>query len=344
MTFEIFGTTPDGETVHRLTLTNGPLSAKVLTWGAAIQDLRLEGHEAPLVLGYQNFDDYPLYSPHMGAIAGRSANRIRNARFTLDGQTYHVDANLLGQHNLHGGSRGLGKRVWNITASGPDFVTLGIVAHDGEMGFPGNLNVSCTYMLNPEGALVVRLEAVTDKPTVCNLLHHSYFNLDDGGASDMLDHQLMIGADAYLPADELLMTDGRVLPVAGTAYDFRSLRPIRYQDARNHEDAQFIYDSNFCLAASRGPLKWCATVKGAHSGVRLDVSTTEPGLQFYGGNTVAKPAIGLTGKPYENHAGLCLEPQNWPGFLEYPYFPQATLRPGDVYAQTSYYKFSKEAV
>lgn len=335
---EIFGHTSDGEAVHRITLENGGLTAKIITWGASVQDLRLEGHDASLVLGYESFDDYPAYSPHLGAVAGRSANRIRNARFTIDGETFDVERNLLGQHNLHGGSHSLGKRVWKVTASGPDFVTLAILSPDGDAGFPGNLNVNCTYMLTPEDSLVVRLEAVTDKPTVCNLLHHSYFNLDDGGATDMLDHQLMIAGQAYLPGDETLMTDGRVLPVADTPYDFRAFRTIRYQDG---EGAQLSYDNNYCLAASRRPVQWIAAVKGAHSGIRLDVSTTEPGVQFYAGNTVAKPAIGHTGKPYANHAGLCLEPQNWPGFLEYSYFPQAILRPGDVYAQTSVFAFSR---
>lgn len=337
MTSEIFGETPDGEAVHRITLSGGGLTAKVLTWGAAIQDLRLEGHEPPLVLGYEDFADYPAHSPHMGAIAGRSANRIRNGTFTIDGTTYEVDRNFLGAHNLHGGRKGLGKRVWRVTGSGPDFVTLAILAADGEMGFPGNLNVSCTYMLSPGGTLVVRLEAVTDKPTICNLIHHSYFNLDDGGETDILDHQVMIGAEAYLPANEALMPDGRVLPVEGTTHDFRSFRPVRLEK----DGAQVVYDNNFCLSAQRGPLKWCAAARGAKSGVRLDVSTTEPGVQFYAGNTVARAARGLTGKAYDNYAGLCFEPQIWPDSPSFPYFPQAVLRPGEVYAQTTHYSFTR---
>lgn len=230
MNSEIFGHAPDGQAVHRLTISNGPLTAKIISWGAAIQDLRMEGHTAPLVIGYRDFADYPAHSPHLGAIAGRSANRIRNARFDLDGTTYEVEPNFQGRHNLHGGSKGLGNRVWKITGNGPDFVTLATVASDGEMGFPGNLNVSCTYMLNGDGTLIVRLEAVTDKPTICNLLHHSYFNLDDGGEGDILDHQLKIEADAYMPVDDALIPDGRVLPVKETPYDFRDFRPIRFEE------------------------------------------------------------------------------------------------------------------
>ncbi len=339
MTTEIFGYAPDGAAVHRMTIANGPLTAKIITWGAALQDLRLAGHDAPLVAGYRDFADYPAFSPHLGAISGRSANRIRDARFTIDGRTYEVDANYLGRHNLHGGRRGLGKRVWDVVDYGADFVSLATRMDDGDMGFPGNLAVTCTYMLNESGSLIVRLEATTDQPTVCNLLHHSYFNLDDGGATDMLDHELRIEALAYLPTDAELMADGRVLPVAGTPYDFREFRRIRHeQDGR-----QLPYDNNYCLSSTRGgPLKHCASVKAARSGIRLDVSTTEPGVQFYAGNTMAKDAIGLTGKPYANHAGFCLEPQNWPGFTEFPYFPQAILRPGEIYAQTNYFTFTKE--
>ncbi|WP_343314343.1 aldose epimerase family protein [Brucella sp. BE17] len=338
MTTEVFGHAPDGQPVHRLTISNGPLAAKILTWGAAIQDLRMAGHDAALVIGYRDFDDYPAYSPHLGAIAGRSANRIRDARFVIDGKNYQVEANYFGRHNLHGGSKGLGNRVWNITGSGSDFVTLGTVAADGEMGFPGNLKVSCTYMLNDSGELIVRLEAVTDRPTVCSLLHHSYFNLDDGGEGDILDHQLKINADAYMPVDDALIPDGRILPVRDTVYDFREYRPIRRQETGQ----QIEYDINFCLSAMRGPIRSCASVKAARSGIRLDVATTEPGLQFYAGNTMANDCIGLTGKPYGKHAGFCLEPQVWPGSLEYPYFPQAILRPGEIYAQESRFAFSKE--
>lgn len=338
VTSEILGYAPDGQAVHRLTIANGPLEAKIITWGASIQDLRMEGHDAPLVIGYRDFADYPAHSPHLGSIAGRFSNRIRNARFVLDGKVYEVEPNFQGIHNLHGGSKGLGNRVWKITGSGADFVTLATLAADGEMGFPGNLNVSCTYMLNAKGTLIVRLEAVTDKPTVCNLLHHSYFNLDDGGEGDILDHQLKIEADAYMPVDEALIPDGRVLPVKGTAYDFRDFRPIRFEE----DGKQVEYDSNFCMTAARGPLRPCASVKGARSGIRLDIETTEPGVQFYAGNTMANDCIGLTGKPYGKHAGFCLEPQVWPGSLEYPYVPQAILRPGEVYAQTSHFTFSRD--
>ncbi|MGH6760150.1 MAG: aldose epimerase family protein [Phyllobacterium sp.] len=337
MTSEIFGHTENGEAVHRLTIVGGGLTAKILTWGAVVQDLRLQDHDAPLVLGYRDFADYPKYSPCLGAIPGRSANRIRNGRITLDGKTYQLDCNFQGAHNLHGGTDGTHKKIWEVVALGRDYAALTLDLPDGHMGFPGRLSIRCTYMLQPGGVLAVRVDSVSDKTTICNLTHHSYFNLDDGGLTDILDHQLMIGADAYLPVDEALIPDGRTLPVQGSTHDFRQFRPIRLE----HNGKQVIYDNNYCLSAARVPMRWCATAKGAQSGVQLDVLTTEPGLQFYAGNTVARPAAGLTGQPYEAYAGFCLEAQVWPDSPNHPYFPQAVLHAGEGYTQETQYRFSK---
>lgn len=337
MTSEIFGHTADGEAVHRLTLSGGGLTAQILTWGAAVQDLRLEGHEHPLVLGFRDFVDYPAHSPSFGAIPGRSANRIRNAEITLDGKTYTLDKNYLGKHNQHGGKEGTNKMVWEVVALGRDYAALTLDLPDGHMGFPGRLSIRCTYMLQPGGVLAVRLDGVTDKTTICNLTHHSYFNLDDGGLTDILDHQVMIGAEAYLPVDDELIPDGRILPVAHSTHDFRSFRPVRLE----HNGVQVVYDNNYCLSAARMPMRWCATAKGAKSGVQLDVLTTEPGLQFYTGNKVAKPATGLTGKPYKAYAGMCFEAQVWPDSPNHPYFPQAILPAGEGCTQETHYRFTK---
>ena len=338
MNTEIFGHTPDGEAVHRITISGGGLTAKVLTWGAVIQDLRLKGHEFPLVLGYQDFADYPAHSPYLGATVGRSINRIRDGDLTIDGTTYSLERNFRGLHNIHGGSEGAGNRNWEVVAVGADYVTLTIQLGDNEMGFPGNLNITCTYMLEPKGTLAIRMDAVTDKPTICNLAHHSYFNLDDGGASDALDHQVRIGAEAYLPVDGDLIPDGKVLPVAGTTHDFREYRTIR----REENGDQVVYDNNFCLSSQRQPLRPVASAKGARSGVEMSVSTTEPGVQFYAGNTLGgRPPIGLTGNTYGNYAGFCFEAQVWPDSTHFPYFPQAILRPDETYSQMTKYSFRK---
>lgn len=332
---ENFGTTPGGEDVQRLAISGGGLAARVLTWGAVVQDLRLDGHDAPLVLGFERFEHYPAASPYFGAIAGRYANRIRGGQFVIDGQRFQADLNFLGKHTLHGGSGSTGKRVWRVDTRGADFVTLVLRDPDGTMGFPGTLDIACTYRLKLPGTLSVELSATTDQPTLCNLAHHSYFNLNDGGASDILDHRLSIAARAYLPVDDELIPTGVVQPVEGTAFDFVVPRPVRHQV----DGAQIVYDHNFCLSAARGPLRQAAWAQGTRSGVEMEVWTTEPGLQFYAGHKVARELPGLGERRYAAHAGFAMEPQIWPDSPNRPYFPQAVLWPGDRYRQVTEYRF-----
>ncbi|MGC4024081.1 MAG: aldose epimerase family protein [Mesorhizobium sp.] len=332
---ERFGTTPDGETVQRFAISGGGLTAQIMTWGAVVQNLRLEGHDAPLVLGFDKFDDYPEHSPYFGAVPGRYANRIGNARFTIDGQLFKTDPNFLGKHTLHGGSKGYGKRNWSVALHGPDFVTLTLHSADGEMGFPGALEASCTYRLKNPGTLSIELNATANEATLCNLTNHSYFNLDDGGASDTLDHHLQINAAAYLPVDDELIPTGVVQPVTGTPFDFSKPRPIRHMKAGE----QFVYDHNFCLASTHGKLRRAAWARGAKSGVEMEMWTTEPGVQFYGGHKVAREQPGLGGRQYGPHAGFCLEAQVWPDAPNRPYFPTAMLRPGETYHHVTEYRF-----
>jgi aldose 1-epimerase len=332
---EDFGTTEEGEAVQRFSITGAGLSAKVMTWGATLQELAYAGHDAPLVLGFERFDDYPAHSPYFGATAGRYANRIRGGRFMLAGRRFQADTNFLGKHMLHGGSKGLARRVWEVALHGRDYVTLSLHSPDGEMGFPGAIDVTCTYRLKIPATLSIEFAATSDAPTLCNLAHHSYFNLDDGGSRDILDHRLMVNAAAYLPVDEELIPTGVVLPVDGTPFDFRHAREIRMEI----EGGQLPYDHNFCLAAARGPLHQAAWVQGAASGLEMEVWTTEPGLQFYAGQNVARDAMGLGGRRYGPYAGFCLEPQVWPDSPNRPYFPQAALWPGEIYRQTTEYRF-----
>jgi aldose 1-epimerase len=334
---EVFGKTADGAPVHRFQISAGALTAHVINWGAVVQDLRLEGHDAPLVLGFDRFDDYPVHSPYMGAIAGRYANRIAGGRFVIDGQQYQADRNFLGKHTLHGGSRSFGNQVWEVLLHGGDFITLALHDPAGSMGFPGAIDVTCTYTIKAHGRLCVELSATCDAPTLCNLAHHSYFNLDDGGSGDILDHSLEIAAAAYLPVDEELIPTGVVQPVDGTAFDFRRARPIRMEP----EGEQVIYDHNFCLSAARGPLRKVVRVQGASSGVEMEVWSTEPGVQFYAGHKAGRSVPGLGGRTYGAFCGFCLEPQIWPDSPNRPYFPQAVLLPGEVYRQVTEYRFNK---
>jgi aldose 1-epimerase len=336
---EIFGTSGDGQPVQRFGISGGGLSASIMDWGAAVQDLRLEGHDAPLVLGFERFEHYEAASPYFGAIAGRYANRIRDGRFTIDGRRYQTARNFLGRHTLHGGDRGFSARVWEMALHGEDFATLTLHDPAGSMGFPGALDVTCTYRMKIPGTLSVELSASSDEPTLCNLAHHSYFNLDDGGSGDILDHRLMIAAAAYLPVDAELIPTGVVAPVDGTDFDFRLPRPIRTE----LESEQLGYDHNFCLAASRGPLRQAAWAQGPSSGIGMEVWTTEPGLQFYAGERVARAVPGLGGRRYSAYAGFCLEPQVWPDSPNRPYFPQALLWPGEIYRQVTEYRFRAAA-
>ncbi|MGB8817950.1 MAG: aldose epimerase family protein [Rhizobiaceae bacterium] len=334
---DIFGQTADGEPVQMVEIAGGGLSARIMSWGAVVQDLRLKGHGAPLVLGFDNFDDYPAHSPYFGANAGRNINRIRDGELVIDGKKYDLDKNFLGKHNLHGGTNGIGTRNWTFVAVSKDEAVLEIRCPDGNMGFPGNLDVRCTYRCSAKGTLSVLFESVTDKPTVCNIAHHSYFNLEDGGSTDILDHRMLILAQAYLPTDGDLIPDGRVLPVAGSTHDFRESRIIRHMSGK----AQTVYDNTWCLSGARGPMRHAAHAEAPTTGVTLDVFTGEPGLQFYTGETMETGPAGLTGKPYFRYAGFCLETQGWPDSTHFPYFPSNILRPGEVMRQESEYRFSR---
>jgi aldose 1-epimerase len=335
---EEFGKTSDGQTVHRVRIGGGGLSVAIITWGAAIQDLRLEGHAAPLVLGFPALETYIRHPIYVGAVVGRFANRIAGGRFSIDGQTFQADTDFLGRHTLHGGSHGFDKRVWTIEDHGPDFVRLARVSPDGEMGFPGTLTATCTYRIAGEGRLAVELEATTDAATPCNLSQHSYFNLDDGGASPVIDHGLRVAADRYLPVDGELIPTGEVPPVADTRFDFREMRPIR-----NGADggAHAIHDLNFCLSDARGPLRPVAWLRGARSGVTMELASTETGLQFYDGVNIDRGLAGLDGIAYGPHSGLCLEPQAWPDAPNRPNFPPAILGPGEVYRNVIEYGFGR---
>lgn len=332
---DIFGAAPGGEPVRRVVIAGGGLTANILSWGAILQDLRLDGHDAPLTLGFERFDDYLKHINYFGAVAGRHANRIRDGRFSIAGTDYRIDAERPEAHGLHGGSGGYARRNWHVDGVGADFVTLSLLDHDGTMGFPGSLDVQCVYRLREPGVLSVELTATTDQPTLCNLAHHAYFNLDDGGSTDALNHQLTIAADAYLPVDAGLIPTGEVRPVDGTDFDFRKPRTIGPTDGA----APVRYDNNFCLASARGALRRAAWARGGKTGVEMEVWTTEPGLQFYAGQYLTPDLTGLEGRRYQPHSGFCLEAQVWPDSPNRPYFPQALLRPDEVYRQITEFRF-----
>ena len=332
---EIFGRLPSGEAVERITIAGGGLTARVLTWGTVIQDLRLEGHDAPLVLGFEDLAAYLAHSPYFGATPGRCANRIAGGRFSIDGTAYQLECNERGVTHLHGGSDGIGQQNWRIAVRGDDFVTLALTDPAGRAGYPGNCAITCTYRLSGEGTLSVLYEAETDAPTPVNLCQHSYFNLD--GGPDALDHDIRLAADHYLPVDADLIPTGEIRPVAGTPFDLTGWRPLRRQVA----PGGVAFDHNFCLASARREKQAVATVRSAASGVSLDVLTTEPGVQLYTGAHVNVPVAGLGGRRYGPFAGFCLETQVWPDAVNHEGFPSAILRPGETLRQETDYVFRK---
>lgn len=332
---ELFGYTAVGEPVYRVTLKGGGLTMKVITWGAVIQDLRLEGHAPSLVLGFERFDDYPLHSSYFGATPGRCANRVANGRFTLDGREYQLERNEKGIGHLHGGSDGIAKRNWDIVGLAPDCVVLAIVDPNGRAGYPGNCSITATYTLQDHGVLSVVYTSTTDRPTLVNICQHSYFNLD--GADNALGHDLMLAADAYLPVDDHLIPTGDIRPVDGTPFDFRTMSPMD----RQVEGERVLYDHNFCLSPARVEKRAVALARSITSGVAMEVRTTEPGVQFYAGAKLNVPVAGLDGRRYGPFAGFCLETQTWPDAINHPNFPTAVLRPGEVLRQETDYVFSK---
>lgn len=333
MTCETFGTMPDGQAVERVTLSGGGLTASILGYGAVLQDLRLDGHAPPLVLGFDRFDHYLAHSRYFGATAGRCANRIAGAAFRLGVVTYRLDANYLGKHHLHGGSAGIGTRLWTFEDVRPDSATLRIELSDGEMGYPGAMVVRVTFALLRGGALDIRMAAWTDTPTLCNLAHHSYWNLS--GEPDILNHSLQVSADHYLPVDDELIPTGELAAVAGTPFDFR--HGTRLAQAC----ASARIDHNFCTGDARCAIRDVARLSGG--GIQMAIRTTEAGLQVFDGAPLAVPVPGLGGRRMGAHAGIALEPQVWPDAIHHPDWAQPVLRPGETYDQHTQFVFTKAA-
>jgi aldose 1-epimerase len=346
-----FGATPDGVAIEAVTLTaaNG-ISARIISYGATLQALLLpdrDGRSADVVLGYDDLAGYVAKPQFFGATVGRYANRIAGARFTLDGKTYSLAAND-GPNALHGGKKGFDKVVWTITEvkSGPAAsVTLTYTSRDGEEGYPGSLQVSVTYSLDENRTLTIRYTATTDKPTVVNLTNHSLFNLAGvPAARSVLDHRLMLAADAYTPVDATLIPTGEIKNVAGTPFDFRQAAPIgaRIRDASDPQIAIGRgYDHNFVLrgGVTDSP-KLAARVEDPVSGRVLELYTTEPGVQVYTGNFLDGTTAGKSHVVYRQGDGLALEPQKFPDSPNHAAFPSTRLDPGQTYRQTSYFRFA----
>ena len=340
-----FGRTPDGRDASLFTLRNaGGMHATITDFGGIITQLFAPGRDgthANVVLGFDTLAPYLADSPYFGALIGRYGNRIARGRFTLDGAQVQLPVNN-GNNHLHGGAGGFDRVLWTATVDGAS-LRLAYRSVDGEMGYPGNLDVTVVYTLNDANELVVRFHAVTDKATPVNLTQHSYFNL--AGTGDILGHALTIDADRFVAIDGESIPTGELAPVAGTPFDFRQPRPIGERITQPDQQLRHGsgYDHNFVLNKPvSAALTRAARVSEPVSGRVLELWTQEPGVQFYSGNFLDGSLSGK-GRSYGHRSGLCLEPQHFPDSPNQPQFPNVILRPGEVYATESRFRFLTEA-
>ena len=342
-----WGKMPDGTGVDIYTLANANgVEIKAITYGGIIQSLRVPdraGRFDDIVLGFDSLEGYLADHPFFGAIIGRYGNRIGKAQFTLDGQTFKLAANN-GPNHLHGGVKGFDKVLWKAEGTKSDAgpgVTFTRTSPDGEEGYPGNLNVRVTYTLTDRNELVVDYHATTDKATPVNLTQHSYFNLAGQASGDILGHELMLNADRHTPVDETLIPTGELAPVQGTPFDFRQPTAIGARISQDHPQLKYGlgYDHNWVLSRKGDGLQLAARVHEPKTGRTLEVSTTEPGIQFYAGNFLDGKLTGKAGAVYRHRTGFCLETQHFPDSPNNPQFPSTILKPGAEYRSRTVFTF-----
>ena len=345
-----FGQTADGKGIDLITLRNQrSVEIRLMTYGGIILSIKTPdrtGAVDDITLGYDTAAGYFKNSTYFGVIVGRYANRIAKARFTLDGKAYTLPANN-GVNSLHGGTVGWDQKVWHAepfqNASGVG-VVLTLTSPDGDQGYPGEVKAKVTYTLTDDSRLIVDYDATSNAPTVINMTQHTYFNLAGSKATDILGQELMINADRYTPVDDTLIPTGELAPVAGTPFDFRTSTKI---GARIDQDNEQLkrgkgYDHNWVLSRTGDGLSLAAIAKDPVTGRTVEVSTTEPGIQFYSGNFLDGTNVGKGGKVYVHRGGFCLETQHFPDSPNQPSFPSTVLRPGGHYTSETVFKFGAE--
>ena len=349
---QAFGKTADGKDVDLYTLTNANgLKTEIMTYGGIVRTLEVpdrDGNLGDIVLGYDSLDEYIENNPYFGALVGRCGNRIAKGKFTLDGVEYTLATNN-GPNHLHGGVKGFDKVVWDAEPM-EDETSVGLKltyrSYDGEEGYPGNLKCTVIYTLTNDNELKVSYEAETDKATVLNLTHHSYFNLGGHNSGDILAHELMLTADNFTPVDEGLIPTGEIKPVKvppllrvceanRRGMDFTRPIPIGSRIAQ----VKGGYDHNYVLNSSDGSLALAASVYEPRSGRVMEIFTTEPAIQFYSGNFLDGSIKGK-GAVYNKHNGFCLETQHFPDSPNKANFPSVVLKPGEKYTHLTVHKFS----
>lgn len=343
---ENFQKVVDGKKVDLYTLTNGTITMQVTNFGARVVSLWTpdrEGKMADIVLGYENIDRYVNNTGErfLGAVVGRVANRIGAGKFTLDGKEYNTPLNNNGQ-TLHGGLKGVDMVVWDVEYVADNAITLHLLLPDGTDGFPGNLDITMTYTLTEENEFEVTYHAKTDKKTIVNLSHHSFFNLKGEAGGTITDHILSIKADAITPVDANLIPTGELMPVEGTPFDFREPHAIGERIEADHEQLKNGkgYDLNWVIAREdNGQVETVATLYEPTSGRCMDVATDQVAIQFYSGNFFDGTYNGKYGKPLKFRESVALETQKHPDAINHENFPSIILNPGEVYKQVCVYKF-----
>jgi aldose 1-epimerase len=338
----------DGKDVSLYVLANANgMVMKVTNYGGIVTSLTAPdrtGKMADIVLGYNDVGSYVKSSPYFGAVIGRYGNRIGKAKFPLEGKEYTLAVNN-GENNLHGGKKGFDKVIWDAKeVKSADAVGLEMkyLSKDGEEGFPGNLSVTVVYWLTNKNEFKIDYTATTDKTTVVNLTQHSYFNLAGDGTGDILKQELTLNADKFVPVDKGLIPTGELLPVKGTPMDFTNPVAIGARIKADYEQLKLGNGYDHCWVLNQkkpGEMTLAASAYDPASGRAIEVTTTEPAIQFYSGNFLDGTNIGKNGKPYNFRNGFCLETEHYPDSPNKPSFPSVVLKPGQTYKTSTVYKF-----
>jgi len=345
---KLFGKLSDGSEIFAYTLKNqNGMTAKIINYGAIVVSLTApdrNGKFDDIVLGYDNLDSYVKDNNYFGAIVGRYGNRIGKGKFSLEGKTYQLTINN-GENHLHGGKTGFSKKVWSaepIESETDPALKLTYVSKDGEEGYPGTVTITVVYTLTKNNELKIEYTGTTDKTTIFNPTHHSYFNLSGNMNTTILDHELWINADKITPVDNSLITTGEYADVANTPMDFRSPKKVGEDINADFEQLKFGlgYDHNWVINGYNKKVNKIASLYEAGSGRYMEMYSDQPGVQFYSGNFLDGTAAGKNGVKYQHRSALCLEAQCFPDSPNKPQFPSVILKPGEVYKQTTIYKFS----
>jgi aldose 1-epimerase len=340
-----FDTTINGQQVGLYYIQNNKgLKAAITNYGARVVGMLVPDKNNAIrdvVIGFDNLIDFiQSEEPFFGAVVGRYGNRIAKGRFTLNGQTYQLDINN-GINSLHGGRTGFHNRVWKVIDADSSSITLSYLSVDGEEGYPGSVTTSITYSLTEDNELKMEYTITTDKATVVNVTNHNFWNLNGEGSGTINNHQLMIAAEQYLEVDSTLIPTG-IVKVENTPFDFRAYHAIGKRLSIKNPQLEYGigYDHNFVLdkGLTNQP-ELVASVKADQSGIQMDVFTTEPGMQFYGGNVMKGKHTLKSGARDEFQTAFCLETQHFPDSPNQPEFPSAVLTPGSVYKSSTIYKF-----